>query len=122
MLIYHTVKYRDMARNKSTITTVVVSMGVLLTIGAMLLAAPSAYADKICGVTCKGDVDQSTSTGDVDSSTSTSTTTTSKTCSTTNASPGALGGAGGSGAPMGGTGGAGGAGGAGGTGGACNVT
>jgi hypothetical protein len=52
-----------MARNKST-TTIVVSMGVLLTIGAMLVAAPTAYAEKTCIGACKnrGDVDQSTST------------------------------------------------------------
>jgi hypothetical protein len=52
-----------MARNKST-TTIVVSMGVLLTIGAMLVAAPTTYAEKTCIGACKnrGDVDQSTST------------------------------------------------------------
>jgi hypothetical protein len=52
-----------MVWNKST-TTVVVSMGVLLTIGAMLVATPSAYAESTCIGACKnrGDVDQSTST------------------------------------------------------------
>jgi hypothetical protein len=51
-----------MARNKPTTTTVVVSVGMLLTIGAMLVAAPSTYAEKTCIGAChnKGDVDQST--------------------------------------------------------------
>lgn len=62
-IINHTVKQGNMARNKST-TTIVVSMGVLLTIGAMLVAAPTTYAEKTCIGACKnrGDVDQSTST------------------------------------------------------------
>jgi hypothetical protein len=43
-----------MARNKpTTTTTVVVSMGVLLTIGAILVTAPSAYAEKTCTGICK---------------------------------------------------------------------
>jgi hypothetical protein len=41
-----------MITSKST-TTVVVSMGVLLTIGAVLVAAPSAYAEKTCTGVCK---------------------------------------------------------------------
>jgi hypothetical protein len=54
MVINHTVKYWDMARNKpTTTTTVVVSMGVLLTIGAILVTAPSAYAEKTCTGICK---------------------------------------------------------------------
>jgi hypothetical protein len=42
-----------MAKAISTKTTVIVSMGVLLTIGAMLVAAPSAYAEKTCIGACK---------------------------------------------------------------------
>jgi hypothetical protein len=48
--------------NKSTTTTVVVSMGVLLTIGVMLVAVPSAYAESTCTGVCKNhhnDVDNS---------------------------------------------------------------
>jgi hypothetical protein len=53
MVINHTVRYWDMEWNKSTTTAVVVSMGVLLTIGAMLVAAPSAYAESTCIGACK---------------------------------------------------------------------
>jgi uncharacterized membrane protein YgcG len=106
MVINHTVKYWDMARNKpTTTTTVVVSMGVLLTIGAILVTAPSAYAEKTCTGICKNHGDTT-----VDNSQDNDVTTTTNTCT-------APGGAGGSvtggGAPGtgGGTAGAGGAGG-----------
>jgi hypothetical protein len=124
MVINHTVKYWDMARNKpTTTTTVVVSMGVLLTIGAILVTAPSAYAEKTCTGICKNhgdttidnsqdnDVTTTTNTdNDVTTNTDNDVTTTTNTCT-------APGGAGGSvtggGAPGtgGGTAGAGGAGG-----------
>jgi hypothetical protein len=42
-----------MAKAISTKTSVVVSMGVLLTISAMLVAAPSAYAESTCIGACK---------------------------------------------------------------------
>jgi hypothetical protein len=116
MVINHTVKYWDMARNKpTTTTTVVVSMGVLLTIGAILVTAPSAYAEKTCTGICKNHGDTTVDNSqDNDVTTTTNTdndvTTTTNTCT-------APGGAGGSvtggGAPGtgGGTAGAGGAGG-----------
>jgi hypothetical protein len=50
--------HENMEWNKST-TTVVVFTGVLLTIGAMLVAAPSVYAESTCVGACKtrGDTD-----------------------------------------------------------------
>jgi hypothetical protein len=107
MVINHTVKYWGMAKAISTKTTVFVCMGVLLTIGTMLVATPTAYADKICGVTCKGDVDASQ---DNDVTTTTTTTSTTKSCT----APGGTGGSVTGGGPPGSGGNTGGAGGAGG--------
>src|SRR5687767_10874456 len=115
-----------MGRNKLTTTTVVVSTGVLLTIGAMFVAAPSVYAESTCIGVCKNhhndvdssqdnDVDNSVD-GNVDNSVDNSVDNNidNEACT---AAGGGTGGVGGPGTPGGGTGGTGGTGGAGGT---CN--
>jgi hypothetical protein len=111
-----------MAKSKSATTAVVVSMGVLLTIGAMLVAAPSAYAEKTCIGVCKNhhnEIDNSQDSHDttnidshdtIDNSQDNDVTTNNDNDVTTNNDNDVCtGGLGGPGSPGGGTGGAGGA-------------
>ena len=103
-----------MLRKRST-TSVFIPMAVLLTIGAMLTVAPSAYAEKTCVGVCKNKGD-TTIDNSQDNDVTTTTTTDNDICTTTGGT--GTGGAGGAGDKDkgGGTGGAG----TGGAGGACN--